>query len=254
MHPVRVRNTVIGEGMPKICVPIVGVTKEEIEAEAKAILQNSSVDIVEWRADWYVDVLDAMKVEDLLNLLREVLGNIPLLFTFRTLEEGGKKAIAVEDYVSLNRRIVQTGNADLIDVELFMGDEAVKAILKEVHAMGKQVIASNHDFHATPEKEEMLARLCRMQELGADILKLAVMPQSRRDVLRLLDVTEDMTTNYANCPVVTMAMGRLGLISRISGEAFGSALTFGALEKASAPGQMKVEDLETVLGLLHKNM
>ena len=132
IHPVRVRNTVIGEGMPKICVPIVGVTKEEIEAEAKAILQNSSVDIVEWRADWYVDVLDAMKVEDLLNLLREVLGNIPLLFTFRTLEEGGKKAIAVEDYVSLNRRIVQTGNADLIDVELFMGDEAVKAILKEV--------------------------------------------------------------------------------------------------------------------------
>ena len=47
-------------------------------------------------------------------------------------------------------------------------------------------------------------------------------------------------------------MAGTGVISRICGEVFGSALTFGAAGKASAPGQMGVQDLNTVLGLLHK--
>ena len=37
MNPVKVRNIEIGTGIPKICVPIVGVTKEEIIEAAKKI-------------------------------------------------------------------------------------------------------------------------------------------------------------------------------------------------------------------------
>ena len=51
-----------------------------------------------------------------------------------------------------------------------------------------------------------------------------------------------------------MSMAGTGVISRLCGEVFGSALTFGAAKKASAPGQMGVRDLETVLGLLHKSL
>ena len=63
-----------------------------------------------------------------------------------------------------------------------------------------------------------------------------------------------MVSEYADRPIITMSMAGTGLISRLCGEVFGSALTFGAVGKASAPGQMGIEDLTTVLGLLHKSL
>jgi 3-dehydroquinate dehydratase-1 len=90
-----------------------------------------------------------------------------------------------------------------------------------------------------------------MQDLGADIPKIAVMPQNKKDVLTLLAATEEMASEYADRPIITMSMAGTGVISRLAGEVFGSALTFGAAAKASAPGQMGVEDLKQVLTLLH---
>ena len=80
------------------------------------------------------------------------------------------------------------------------------------------------------------------------------MPQSKRDVLALLAATEEMVTEYADRPVITMSMAQTGIISRLCGEVFGSSMTFGAAKKASAPGQMGVEDLSVVLNLLHSAM
>jgi len=93
-----------------------------------------------------------------------------------------------------------------------------------------------------------------MQDMGADIPKIAVMPQSKKDVLTLLAATEEMTSCYADRPIITMSMAGTGVISRLCGEVFGSSMTFGAAGKASAPGQMGVEDLNTVLALLHDAM
>ena len=86
------------------------------------------------------------------------------------------------------------------------------------------------------------------------MLKIAVMPQSKADVLTLLSATEEMATNFANRPIITMSMAATGLISRLCGEVFGSAATFGAVGKASAPGQMNAKDLETLLSLLHASL
>lgn len=49
-----------------------------------------------------------------------------------------------------------------------------------------------------------------MQELGADISKIAVMPQSTEDVLTLLSATEEMRRCYADRPVLTMSMAGTG--------------------------------------------
>lgn len=253
MNPVVVRNVKIGEGIPKICVPIVGVTKEDIINEAKTF-DSIPVDVVEWRVDWFEGVFDFEKVKDVLVDLRAALKETPILFTFRTSKEGGEKAIEPEAYATLNKEAAKSGYVDLVDVEAFTGDEIVKDVIAGAHEYGVKVVASNHDFHKTPSQEEIVARLRKMQELGADIPKIAVMPQSKKDVLTLLCATEEMATNYADRPIITMSMGGTGVISRACGEAFGSALTFGAAKKASAPGQMGVYDLETVLGLLHKSM
>ena len=244
MNTIKVRNIEIGSGTPKIIVPIVGVTKQEIIDEAKTF-DSIAVDVVEWRVDWFEGVFDFEKVEDVLKELRAVLGETPILMTFRTSKEGGEKSIEPEDYAKLNIKAAQTGYVDFIDVEIFTGDAIVTKIIDGAHAAGVKVIASNHDFHKTPEK---------MQDMNADIPKIAVMPQNKKDVLTLLSATEEMTSLYADRPIITMSMAGTGVISRLCGEVFGSSMTFGAAKKASAPGQMGVKDLETVLGLLHSAM
>ena len=146
---------------------------------------------------------------------------------------------------------VKSGFAVLVDAEAFTGTDEVNTIVETAHLYGVKVIASNHDFQKTPPKEEIVSRLCFMQECGADIVKIAVMPQSKKDVLTLLLATEEMVREHAKCPVVTMSMSEVGVVSRICGEAFGSALTFGAVKKASAPGQLGAEELRMVLKILH---
>lgn len=251
MNPVIVRNVKIGEGIPKICVPIVGVTKEAILEEAKDIA-TLPADIVEWRADWFENVFSLEEVKSILKSLREILGEKPILFTFRTAKEGGEKEIDDNTYITLNKYVIESGEIDLLDVEMFFGDKVVEEIIGYAHQNHVKIIASNHDFEKTPRKEEIISRLQKMQEMGSDILKIAVMPKSSKDVITLLSATEEMSTNYAQQPIVTMSMSEKGLISRIAGETFGSAITFGAAKKASAPGQIPVLDLGLVLEILHR--
>lgn len=253
MNPIRIRNTEIGTGIPKICVPIVGVTQKDI-LEAAEMIKLSAADFAEWRVDWYEDVLNPEKTEDTLRRLRNILGDMPLLFTFRTSAEGGEKEIRKETYTELNQQAAQSGFVDIIDVELFAGDDVVKDIIETAHSCGVKVIVSNHDFHSTPPKDEIVSRLRKMQDFRADIPKIAVMPQNKKDVLTLLSATEEMTSRYADRPVITMSMSGTGLISRLCGEVFGSAVTFGAVGKASAPGQIEAEEMEEVLKLLHRSM
>ena len=253
MKTVQVRNITLGEGRPKICVPIVGQTKDDILLEA-GTFARIPVDVVEWRVDWFEDVFDTDKVLDVAKDLQTILKDTPILFTFRTSKEGGEKAISNEAYKALNMAVAKSGYVDLIDVEAFTGEEIVKSMIREAHSYGVKVIASNHDFFKTPAKADIIYRLRKMQDMNADIPKIAVMPQNKKDVLTLLAATEEMTTNYADRPIITMSMAGTGVISRLCGEVFGSSMTFGAAKKASAPGQMGVNDLSTVLDLLHKAM
>lgn len=253
MNPVIVRNVKIGEGIPKLCVPIVGVTKEDILNEAERF-QDIPADLAEWRADWYEDVFDLDKVKEVQGALRGVLKDVPLLLTLRTAREGGEKPIAPKDYAAWIKSALTAGCADLIDIEAFTGDDLVRELIDAAHELGVKVIASNHDFEKTPDQDELISRLCRMQELGADICKIAVMPQCRADVLTLLAATEEMCRVHADRPVITMSMAAQGTVSRLCGEVFGSAVTFGAAGRASAPGQIGVEDLSHVLSLMHRSL
>ncbi|MGL4336709.1 MAG: type I 3-dehydroquinate dehydratase [Turicibacter sp.] len=249
---VEVKHLKLGEGMPKICVPLVGKTNEDIMTEALA-LNGLKLDLVEWRVDHYEHVEDLAKVKDILATLRNELKETPILFTFRSKKEGGEKEVSNEFYAQLNKEIAATKMVDLVDVELFTGDDIVRDIVESAHTSGVKVVMSNHDFFKTPAQAEIVSRLCKMQELNADLPKIAVMPQSAKDVLTLLAATEEMANEHAKTPIITMSMGGLGLVSRLAGETFGSALTFGAAKKASAPGQIAVEELSQVLTIMHKS-
>ena len=250
MKEAVIRNVVVGGGMPKVLVPIVGRTREEILAKGEEI-KDLSFDVVEWRADFYEDVLDKIRLLKTLKDLYRVLGDKPVMFTIRTAKEGGNVDVSPETYADLCIAAAETGFADVIDVEIFTGDPVVERMIAGIHAAGKPVIASSHEFRSTPAKEEMIRRLRKMQDMGADILKIAVMPETKADVLTLLSATEEMARCHAERPLVTMSMSPAGVISRICGEAFGSAMTFGAVGETSAPGQIPVDRLNTVLKIMH---
>lgn len=250
MNIVQVKNICFGEGIPKICVSIIGTTKDEIIEQAKN-LKEDSVDVIEWRADWFHGVFRWNEVQEILEELHDILEEIPLIFTFRTKEEGGEKSIAAKDYKTLLEQVAESQLVDLIDVELFQGKELVCKVIEYAHRYNVKVIVSNHDFAKTPSKEEMLNRLCQMQEYGGDLLKIAVMPQSKKDVLTLLETTVEMQETKATQPLITMSMAKQGVISRLCGEMFGSVMTFGAGENVSAVGQVKIQKLRTILNELH---
>jgi 3-dehydroquinate dehydratase I len=250
---VTVRNVIIGEGIPKICVPLVGETIAQLEEET-VFLRTIDLDLVEWRVDFFEHVEDIEKVKEALVAIRTILPNTPIIFTFRSHKEGGNKEIATSFYFKLNKIIAETGLVDIVDVELFNHQKEVQALIEAAHGQNVFVIISNHDFHGTPAKEEIIARLRKAQELGGDIPKIAVMPTCSADVLTLLEATNTMNEQYADRPFITMSMAGKGVISRLSGEVFGSAVTFGAANKASAPGQVGVKELRNILNLLHTSL
>lgn len=253
MNTLMIRDVKIGEGAPKVIVPLVGKTEEELLEEAM-LIKSSQPDLVEWRVDFFDKVEELSEVENIARQLRNSLEDIPLIFTFRTAKEGGAKELSEDDYRQLNLTAIKSGNLDLIDVELFSTKETIETLLPAAKEHGVYVIMSNHEFSFTPAKDVIMDRLLQMQAYGADIVKMAVMPLSVGDVLTLLDATNTMKVQHGEKPVVTMAMGRLGLITRLSGEVFGSALTFASGKEASAPGQIPVGELRTALEILHKNM
>lgn len=251
---VKVKNVIIGEGVPKICVSLTSGRVKGILSEAGEIA-GFPVDIVEWRADRYEGVRDMEKVGAVLLALQEMLGGRPLLFTLRSEREGGGLSLSPEAYAELCIAAIRTGHVDMIDVEAFTEGAAVGEIIQEAVLGGVAVIASYHDFEKTPSKDELVQKLLKMGETGADILKIAVMPHSKSDVLTLLDATVNVKEQHPERPIVTISMGEDGLISRLTGEVFGSAMTFGSVgERVSAPGQMDVRELSWVMEIIHSNL
>lgn len=251
IESLKIRNIEFGTGIPKICVPIVARTKEEILDTGKKVFAKKP-DCIELRIDWFEDVRDMDRIFEVLKDLRNLIGNTVLLFTFRTKREGGEAAISCEDYKILCEKACQSGYIDMVDVEAFMEEGMLEAVSRMAHDSGVCVVASNHDFIKTPFEEEIVKRLQSMDQTGADIPKIAVMPRSTRDVLTLLSATLRYRENGGRKPIITMSMSENGVISRLAGEVFGSAVTFASVGKTSAPGQLAIEDVRKMPGILHQ--
>lgn len=248
-NAVTVKNITFQEGTTLICVPLIGKTLDELKTHA-ATLAAVGADIIEWRVDHFTAVHEPQQVLQALAEIHPLLVGIPLLFTFRSQKEGGETELTDEAYFALNRQAVASGLVDVIDIELFNDERSIRTLVNAAHFAGVKVIMSNHDFHQTPAQDEIVSRLRRMQDLGADLPKIAVMPQSPQDVLTLLSATLVMKERYATRPLITMSMGKLGGVSRVTGRIFGSAMTFGSVGQASAPGQIAVRQLREMMDIL----
>lgn len=250
MEPLVIKGMPIGQGRPKIIISLMHSEASEACATAERGKQ-AGVDCFEWRGDFCRNVHDVSKMVEDVRLVAQAVPDNPLLFTFRSVDQGGQMDLPVAEYVALNRALIESGCIDMVDIESWIGDAAVSDLIAHAHAHDVAAVVSYHNFAGTPQTDWMVSLLVHMADLGADIPKIAVMAHTAADALRLLAATEEVARVHTDKPLLTMAMGTQGSISRLSGELFGSALTFCALEASSAPGQVGVAQARLIMDAFH---
>lgn len=160
---------------------------------------------------------------------------VPLLLTIRCAQEGGRWTGNEAERVAAYRALMSF--VDAVDVEL--ESEAFPSVAEAARASGLCVIGSFHDFASTPDSARMQALVDLGERGPAHVIKLATWTQTESDVGRLEAVLRAKTTK----PVAVMGMGPLGAAARLRLAAAGSALVYGFLDEASAPGQLSSAEL-----------
>lgn len=248
------KGKVIGEGtQPLICAPLVGKTRELLFAELQNILAKKP-DIIEWRADFFAEIADTQAVIDAARKIKEMAGAIPVIFTIRSRREGGQPiSLSDKEAIDLNAAICQDTEVEYVDCELSNLPESIKYLRSVASENNTKVIMSYHNFDMTPSREFLYKKLAETEKYHGDVAKVAVMPQTLEDVLTLLAVTLE-AKNTLKTPLITMSMGGYGALTRMFGGVFGSSVTFAVGQSASAPGQVPIEDLKTVLAIVEQSV
>lgn len=252
MKPISLRGRPLAAGrLPAVCAPLVARTRAALAAEAAAVAAKQP-DLLEWRVDFLESIADTAEVLRAAADIRAASAGIPILFTRRAQREGGQAIPLAEPQVlALYEAVAASGCVDLMDFEMgnAAGDVAQVRALTRRH--GLPLVLSFHDFQRTPADEDLRARFAQAARLGADVAKVAVMPQCMDDVHRLLGATL-AASGSLDIPVISMAMGGIGAVTRLCGGVFGSALTFAVGSAASAPGQVPIEDVRAALAVLQR--
>jgi 3-dehydroquinate dehydratase-1 len=247
-NPPVIRSTEFGGSKALFCIPLVASDLNQLLSQA-GVAKKLRPDVVEWRADSFGDLSVEALVESTRGL-RSLLENVPILFTLRISAEGGKAEIGQVSRAACIDAVIRSSLIDLVDVELCNGPQFLNPIIRSAHDHGTLVIFSFHDFQGTPDSETLLRTISDMAGQGADIAKLACMPQTPGDVLRLLQVTLSARAMFPNLPLCTMSMGRMGSISRVAGFLYGSDMAFAVGQETSAPGQIPIDDARNLANSL----
>jgi 3-dehydroquinate dehydratase-1 len=242
---VKVKGKTVGGKRTLICVPLAAQDYYSLIMQAME-LKKLNPDIIEWRVDYYDDCTDKETVLSLLNELRNILGDIPILYTLRTVEEGGMAKISNKLRREIIEESIESGFVDLVDVELSNDIEFIKDMRDLTLANGTKLILSYHNFKETPGEDEIIKKLVKGEEYDSDIVKLAVMPNSKDDVLTLMKAVNE-AGKILNIPIIAISMGEEGQITRIACRSMGSAVTFAVGSNPSAPGQIGYNEIKRIL-------
>ena len=261
MRKLKVNKLILSQGRPKIAVPITGRSHEQIIKDVKEAMKKPC-DMLEWRADYFFGEMDSLeeKVEntdahmEMIRILDDIdyqTDGMPLIFTIRGHGHGGRVAISREHAYDLASLAAQSGLVDFVDMELFDDDdtynpEQVKNQIKEVHEFGTGVILSYHDYEAMPAPAVTVGLTNLMRDMGADIVKIAGTASTREQAMEMMKVSE-LVTRGDELPVIFIAMGEEGRISRVIGGENGSAITFAKGREHTGEGQVEAAALSRLL-------
>ncbi len=252
--PIRLRGHAVSDGRePLICAPLVARDMDALRVEAANVIAKKP-DLLEWRVDFFRAIADTTRVVEAAGMLRGLATGIPIVFTRRSIREGGQNIDASEDQVSsVIEAVCAEGWVDFVDCELSSEPEHFQRARAAAASCGALLIGSFHDFSRTPDANEIIGKFAAAKDLGADLAKVAVMPRDIDDVLTLLHATLQGSRTF-DLPLITMSMGAYGSLTRLFGWMFGSSVSFAVGDRASAPGQVPIEDLRRVLEVLERSL
>jgi len=254
MKPIHLHGRPVGsETQPLICTPLVGKTPEAVLDELQVVLPKQP-DIIEWRVDFFEPIADVATVVEVAGRLKKAAGATPIIFTCRSVNEGGERIpLDGAGIVKLLAAVCASRCVDVIDYELSNPGDGLVQLRQVSRANDVAMIMSYHNFQATPDPAVLTAKFLDAERLGADFAKVAVMPKSPEDVLTLLGAVW-RASQVAGIPLIAMSMGGFGAVSRMVGGVFGSSLTFAVGKAASAPGQIPIEELRSVLSTVGRSV
>lgn len=239
-------------GSCKVIVPLTAATAAELAG--LAVQAAEAADLLEVRLD-ALETLTPRTAAEALAAVRKAAPKRAILATVRTAREGGPADLTPEGYAALLEGLCEEapGGFDLLDVEFSVGEALRGSLLGAAHQAGAAVVFSCHDFDKTPATGAMTDLLVSMADAGADVAKLAVMPRDAADAARLLQATAQAAARRPETPLITMAMGAVGAVTRLCGGAFGVCASFGAVGgAASAPGQPDARELRAAMEAVGK--
>jgi len=225
------------------CIPLISTDKSELLADVEAAVKNEC-DFLEWRRDYYMKGT-ILSQEDELNILKEIKKRVRtqgLIYTYRSHLEGGVYETADVIREEAIKTAIESDVVDYVDVELESNDLFLERIKDVIKKNRTQWIASHHNFNRTPNIQEIEKIYLSMKTKNADVLKLAVMPHTSEDIRHLI-LSNLLHNEGSKSPMISIAMGSLGGITRIAPELCGGSMTYVLGTGKTAPGQMNLVEI-----------
>ncbi|WP_427832320.1 type I 3-dehydroquinate dehydratase [Methanobrevibacter intestini] len=213
----------------KIAIPIFQAKKEDVIKVAEDCIEKGA-DVLEFR----IDALDNPNFKDIQEIIEEI--NFPMIATNRISSEGGSFKGTEEERIDILLKCAPL--VDYVDIELQSDDKYIK----QIHDTGVTTIVSYHDFHKTPEINEIMYIVEKEHKLG-DIAKVAFMPNDLDDTLKILAILSHCENTIA------ISMSDLGSYTRVMASKFDSPITFAAGRDVTAPGQIDIETMKSLLNM-----
>lgn len=224
----------------KLIVSVMPKSLEEVQA--LDAMRYEDADIIEWRADF----LPKEAILQVAPAIFEKFAGRELLFTLRTRAEGGEIELSSEEYVQIIKEVARLYQPDYVDFEYYSHRDVFEQMLDFPN-----LVLSYHNFQETPDN--MMEILSELTSLTPKVVKVSVMAHTEQDVLDLMNFTRGFKTLNPEQEYVTVSMGKIGKVSRITSDMIGSSWSFASLDTESAPGQISLSSMKRIREILNED-
>lgn len=243
---IKVGPVTLGDGQPKLCVPICAPGIPAMLADIKSATALP-LSLLEWRMDFYFGA-----PSEALPYFAGEKGCIPLICNLRSVAQGGCAILHDEDYQRIFLNLLDTGLCEIVELELCRGGRILWPIIKKAKEKQVPIILSKYDTTGTPTKTELLKTIDTMIALSCDIPKIVVKANTPKDTLTLMEASLSAYERYGL--VIAIAKGRYGKISLVSGAYFGSCITYASATNETSNSQINAEDLAAMISDISMTM
>ncbi len=221
--------------LPRVCLALSGETAEEMLGTAESMARDNP--FLEFRLDYLKQPLAALpKIHRFL----ETHQYVTAIGTCRRADNGGK----FKGSLAAELEVLTKANAagcQIVDLEFESAQKSKPDVVARLRGRAG-LIVSFHDFRATRNLEETLAK---MLKIPADFYKVVSTATTLADNVAMMKFLQKQSDEHA---LVGLCMGEQGIISRVLGVRAGSVFTFGSInaDLRTAPGQVSTRDLRSI--------